>query len=405
MPDRRGDLKAYTAVVEYLADWNIPAPAGLVFHASKSLASSAVARTKPEPRDGGLRIAWLSDLHVEADDKTVPGTFSPLKRFAGRFMQLKATPLTQYFKIRNMQTILGRVRELKPDHVLVTGDLTNYAHESQFRSVHDEFLNVQAKIRQEDASQGAPKPAKLDFNLWTILPGNHDVTNESTADGPVRPNLGMFFKYFGKAYDFEPQENNFDFAFPLVKNLKGRTSDMSVRLIGLDSTVSNPVWEVGVNARGRIDGEQMRRLTKRLSEEAPGAMMLVALHHHPIVVVELNSDIEDYFLSLKEADGRKLVKLCANTGVSAILHGHFHCFATWSGLTPSSQQMAIIGSPAGTVNILNNHEEFLELREADRETPDEGIQQGLALYSHQRWKDGTWVETFTGIFLPKPPSI
>jgi 3',5'-cyclic AMP phosphodiesterase CpdA len=404
-PDRRGDLKAYTAVIEYLADWTLPAPAGLIFHAGKNLSVSTVARSSPVPRDGGLRIVWLSDLHVEADDKSVPGTVSPLKRFAGNLMQFKATPLTQYFKIRNMQTILSRARELKPDHILVTGDLTNYARESQFRSVHDEFLNTQAMLRKDGTTVTPPVAAKLDPSLWTILPGNHDVTNESAGDGVVRANLGMFFKYFANAYDFEPQGNNFDLAFPLIKRLKGRNGDILVRLIGLDSTVSNPVWDVGVNARGRVDVEQMSRLTKRLSEEGSADIVLVALHHHPIVVVELNSAIEDYFLSLKEGDGRKLVKLCANTGVSAILHGHFHCFSTWSGLTPSNRQLAILGSPAGTVNILNNKEEFLEFREADRETPDEGVQRGLGLYSHQRWRDGTWGETFTGVFLPQPALV
>jgi 3',5'-cyclic AMP phosphodiesterase CpdA len=398
-PVRLGGLKAYTAVVEYLADWMVPTPAGLLFHVARDLSDSVTARPEPQPRPGGLRIAWLSDLHVAAEDPTVPGSFNLLKRWAGTFMRFKGTPLTEHFQLRNVRTILERLTIDRPGHILITGDLTNYAQESQFRSLHDQLLSVQRSLLPADGSARSSTDGKLDPALWTILPGNHDVTDERACADPVRYNLGMFFNWFGSTYLPALTLTGYDNAFPMTKPLKTRDDAFSVRLIGLDSTVPAPVWRVGVNARGRIDAGQLTRLRDLFSAPAPHQITLVALHHHPIVVPELVSAVEDYFLGLKEGDGRDLVKLCANNGVSAILHGHFHHFSSWSGLTPTGGQMSIIGSAAGTVNLPGTSEEYLELREAERETAT-GVEQGLAVYTHRHVHDGSWAVSYTGIFLP-----
>ncbi len=63
-------------------------------------------------------------------------------------MRFEGTPLTQHFQLRNLSTILNRIEILRPDHILVTGDLTNYAQEGQFRSVHDQFLSVQTRLER-----------------------------------------------------------------------------------------------------------------------------------------------------------------------------------------------------------------------------------------------------------------
>lgn len=391
---RIGDLKAYTAVAEYLADWGLRAPAGLIFHAAKGLGSSSVLRAEPEIVDGGLRVAWLSDLHVAAQDEQQPARFNPVQKWAGAFMHFKGTPLTQYFQQRNVQTILRRLQELKYDHILVSGDVTNYATAGQFKFVRDEFLNIQAGIPNVD---GTPRPASLDPQLWTILPGNHDVTTENRGSILVRRNLGMFLENFGESYSRSDCEGG-DEIYPLRKVLRGRKSFFKLQLLGLDSTVTSPVWHVGVNARGRIDANQLKKLARLLNEKVNVSMTFVALHHHPLVVPEMISAAEDFFLSLNESDGRKLVQLCASSGVSAILHGHFHRFSSWSGLVGSGRQMVVIGSSAGSLTVPDTAEEFLEIREAEQETPG-GVQRGLGLY-RQHYQSGGWVQQFTGIFLP-----
>jgi hypothetical protein len=383
-----GNLKAYSAVVEYLAAWIIFAPVGLVFHAEKSLAS--VGRTNPEPREDGLRLIWLSDLHVAEVTEPIRGRANLLKRVAGKFMHVKGNPITQHFQLKNLSVILDRVKGLSPSHILVSGDVTNYAESKQFSSVRENFISVQTAIKRNTSNE-------LDPNLWTVLPGNHDVTNEEATGGRIRGNLGKFFSTFGDAYDPRSNLNDNDQIFPIVKTLP-ISGGKSVRLVGVDSTRDSPVWQIGLNALGRIDEAQMNRLNAQLATRPNIAMTLVALHHHPIVIPNIVSELEDHFLSLDPGASRRLIKICAHSDVSAILHGHFHQFSTWSVLTPENRQMAIIGSPAGTVAVPPEPIEFLELREANRETSI-ALEHGLALYSH-RHEHGVWTERFTGVFFP-----
>jgi 3',5'-cyclic AMP phosphodiesterase CpdA len=390
-----GNLKAYSAVLEYLADWTVPVPAGILFHASKGLEEAFLLRTEPRAIDGGLRIAWISDLHIAADHDPEPGYFNPLRRFAGQFMHMNGTPMSRFFQLRNVQSILDRLKTMRPNHILITGDMTNYAREGQFKSVHGQLLSVQAAILGE----AALNPGELDAKLWTILPGNHDVTTEKAANCVIRKNLGLFFQWFGSTLDPNLRESGYDDAFPLEKTIGTGNGRLSVRLFGLDSTVSFPVWQVGVNARGRIDVDQKGRLLEKLARRSPSDLTLVALHHHPIVVPELISAVSDYFLSLDEREGRALIQMCATNDVSAILHGHFHRFSSWSGRTPQKQQLAIIGSPAGSLVVPETDIEFLEFREAEHETQN-SMQEGLALYSH-KMVDRRWTVSFAGTFLPK----
>src|SRR6202023_2529787 len=115
-----------------------------------------------------------------------PGRFTwiercnPLRHFAQNWMRFKGTPLSQHFAEQNLREILNQIKISKPTHILVTGDLTNYAREAQFQLVHDLFLETQ------DAIKGRART--LDPDLWTILPGNHDVTNEGAQPG-ARSNL------------------------------------------------------------------------------------------------------------------------------------------------------------------------------------------------------------------------
>jgi 3',5'-cyclic AMP phosphodiesterase CpdA len=235
--------------------------------------------------------------------------------------------------------------------------------------------------------KGAPAENRLDPSLWTILPGNHDITTERKTGGSIRHNLGMFFHFFADAYD--GTRSSYDDTFPFRRNLGGKNEGIKVRLICLDSNVEWPVWVVGLNARGRIDNAQFEEFARKLSEANNNELVIVALHHHPIVVPEMISNSEDYFLSLDESVGRRFVALCATNGVAAILHGHFHKFSIWSGQVPEgTRSMQIIGSPAGSMNIPNVSEEFLELREASLND-----RRGLALYSHFYEKD-KWMEKY-----------
>lgn len=143
----------------------------------------------------------------------------------------------------------------------------------------------------------------------------------------------------------------------------------------------------------------MSRLASILNSTRDSSeIVIVALHHHPIVIPEMVHDAEDYFLSLDEAIGRRLVSLCATSGISAILHGHFHRLSQWTGsVRNNTRNISIIGSPAGTVEVPNMSNEFLEWREATIET-ETIIRQGLALYRHTQ-QSGIWVKEYLNVFI------
>lgn len=386
-PGRRiGDLKAYTAVGEYLAGETVNTPAGLLFDLAPTIEREL--RARPVDATDGLRIAWLSDIHIAQDNDERPYSMNLVKRALVGFKYLKGTPLTQRFQQSSLTAVLREVEKRKPDHILVTGDVSNYAKPEQFEHARAAFLATQRVI------QGPDSQDQLDRRLWTILPGNHDVTGQRPAGGRQRRHLGMFFHYFSQAYD--GPRSDWDETFPYVKELGGR-DQISVRLIVLDSTCAWPVSVVGFNARGRIDPAQLHRLQERLSGGSPRELLLVTLHHHPIVVPEMVSDVEDYFLSLEEAEGRKLVSLCAASGVSAILHGHFHALSRWSGRAPRGRgEMQIIGAPSGTMGDV---EQFLELREATFEDAG-GRRVGLALYTHRRTQGDRWDDIYEAFIEP-----
>ena len=345
-------------------------------------------QNRPEDTPNGLKIVWLSDLHVARESDPQPFA---LKRFFRSNFHIRGNQLTQRFAEVNLKTILAKVEKLRPDHILVTGDLTNYAEPHQFKEVRDLFRGAQKTIQSLGSLED------LDPDLWTILPGNHDITDIDRKEGVERRNLGMFFKHFGET--FPGGGSDADGAFPVLKPLLRKSpTGLGVRIIGLDSNVQWPVWRVGINARGRIDRSQLDRLDATLSTyfKRDNELVLVLLHHHPVVVPHIESELNDYFLSLNEADGRRLVKLCSGFAVSAILHGHFHSFSYWTCTASSDamRQMAIIGAPTGTLNAPHVGVEFMELREAYRNS-SWGARRGLALYQHrlkqepnqERWQE------------------
>jgi 3',5'-cyclic AMP phosphodiesterase CpdA len=335
----------------------------------------------PKDRENGNRIAWLSDIHIAREGDVKP----LLHKGLIPFFRNKGSRLAQEFPLGNLKTILAEIQKIKPDHILVTGDLTNFGLSHQFQSLRELFLVAQQVIKPK-----APAD-ELDSNLWTILPGNHDVTEEGHANCQTRKNLGLFFKYFKDSYPC--RQDDYDNIFPLRRTVPRKSPDGNdVVLWGLDSTVKYPVSRVGINARGKVDEPQINELQLHLPKTKPSdTTVLVALHHHPIVVPHIVSDLQEWFLSMNEADGRNFVKLCANTGVSAVLHGHFHSFSYWTVLTPEdNRQMAIIGSPSST--LADDCVQFLELREAWRES-SWGLVNGLALYRHV-FKQRQWTEDY-----------
>jgi 3',5'-cyclic AMP phosphodiesterase CpdA len=355
----------------------------MLWSAAAAVQNEDESRGRPVDVKGGWKAVWLSDLHEASDVKA--GWFNP-KRWVRGAMYASANRLTEYFQWQNLKEIAERIKSLRPAHILVTGDLTNLATPAQFKKVKDLFLELQSDLGNE--SKG------LDRELWTIIPGNHDVRWQATRF-ENRKHFGTFLEYFGELYADEKATSVLD-PFPYENEQFLVTPKTKLRLICLDSNTHWPVWVVGPNAKGKIDNHQMDQLKSKLANAGDREIRLVVLHHHPVTVPKIVSNLENYFLSLDAEDSRNLIAACAAESVAAILHGHFHAYSDWSIpiVKDGTRRMSVIGAPCGTMGAPGVDVAFLELRESLRSTP-KGVELGLAVYSHRQsesqWQHGEYL--------------
>lgn len=129
--------------------------------------------------------------------------------------------------------LLDTARQLSPDLVIVSGDLTQRARRWQFREAHD-FLAC------------LPKPQ-------VIVPGNHDVPLYDVFSRFLRP-LANYRRYI--ADDLEPFYQ-----------------DEEIAVIGINTARSLTF------KGGRINERQVARVLDRLGEISPRTIRIIVTHH------------------------------------------------------------------------------------------------------------------------------
>ncbi len=202
---------------------------------------------------------------------------------------------------------LGRVR---PDHIVITGDLTQIGLPSEFRLAR-EWLSC----------LGSP---------WdvTVIPGNHDAYVPQAWER----SFGLWAPYMlsdgmpaGAEATMHPQA-----MFPTLR-VRG-----SVALIGLSSArPSAPFLAVG-----SLGSDQLRKLEQILKETGQQALCRILLIHHP--------PLPDTVAWRKRlTDSASLRTVLARHGAELVLHGHAHrtCVAEFS---TSSGSIPAIGVPSAS---------------------------------------------------------
>ena len=228
-----------------------------------------------------MRLAHLSDIHYLAR------LHVPVHRFLNK-------RITGYVNLRLLRSfqhdagmldqVVDALREAAPDHLAITGDLTNL-------SLGIEFAELRHLLERLDMP-----PDRI-----TVVPGNHDrYTRGADRDHRMLAYLGPYMR----GDDASPGP------FPFVRLREG------VALVGLDTALSRPPLVAG----GRIGHEQMDRVAAALSREDIRSRFPVLLLHHPpfrrsrhVLGPWLNglSDYPDLYRVLR--------------GRSALLiHGHLH---------------------------------------------------------------------------------
>lgn len=232
------------------------------------------------------RIAHLSDLHVLALEGVPLWRLLTGKRLTGYFNLLLRRGAAHSAALAHH--LLEDLAQQDVDHVVITGDMTNLALESEFAAAR----------RLLERRVGLPA------NRITVIPGNHDRYTRGAFvskrfENTLEPYLQNDLKSLGTG------------TFPVVRLLK------DTAIIGLNSAVPR----LPFIASGQVGSEQVDALKKLLrAPELQGRFVMLAVHHPVVYPV---SAAKVYIKGLRDAD--RLVQALAHWPAGGlVLHGHLH---------------------------------------------------------------------------------
>lgn len=254
-----------------------------------------------------MHIAQLSDLHV-LDLENVRLRDFLSKRITGGVNLL--TRRRNAHPLELAERLVEDVTLQAPDHVCVTGDVTNL-------SLPGEFQRVSRLLRPLGG-----------YDRLTVIPGNHDVYTGGAA------RQRRFESYFGHllfGLDSVPK----DWVFPAVKVVG------EVVIIGLCSAIKTPL----LTAWGHVGDEQLDRVADALDDPSLADKYRIVLLHHNLH--QRSSPFTEATASLQ--DRSEVISRLLALRVDLVLHGHTHK-AHRHAVTRDEHTMLIVGSGSSTQN-------------------------------------------------------
>lgn len=216
----------------------------------------------------GLTLAHVSDLHLPFEP-----VLSPRQRLSKR--QLSAWSWQRRRALHRTDILDALAQDLRAhavDHILVTGDITNFSLPGEFEQAA-RWLTALAP------------PERL-----SIVPGNHDAL----VPVPHAQGLGLW-QGWTRAAD----------GWPVVHHRDG------VALIGLNSALPT----APLLARGRLGDAQLARLEQLLIAEGQAGRTRIVMLHHPPAAGAIG-----WRKAL--ADAPALRAVLKRAGAELVLHGH-----------------------------------------------------------------------------------
>lgn len=179
---------------------------------------------------------------------------------------------------------LNQIEEL--DFVLFTGDLFDYAAQSEF----DQFQQVIQALTKK----------------YYVIPGNHDRRSPQSPTGLTRPQLAQHFNPQVEARPTDPEAQMGYWSI---------TVHPQIQLIGLDS-IKDADWG------GVIDSRQMRWLEDELSRHIDKLIILAV--HHPLHQLAPIDELPDWHRFVCENGAEVLALLDKFPQAKVVLTGHHH---------------------------------------------------------------------------------
>jgi 3',5'-cyclic AMP phosphodiesterase CpdA len=213
-------------------------------------------------------FAHVSDLHLPFEP-----ALSPRQRFSKR--QLSAWSWRRRRALHSGDVLGALARDVRAhavDHILVTGDITNFSLPGEFRQAARWLADL--------------APAER----ISVVPGNHDAL----VHVPVHEGLGLWDAW-----------TRAEAGWPFVHRRGG------VSIVGLNTALPT----APLLARGALGTRQLRRLEDLLVAEGEAARTRIVMLHHPPARGAIG-----WRKAL--ADRQALCDVLRRAGAELVLHGH-----------------------------------------------------------------------------------
>jgi 3',5'-cyclic AMP phosphodiesterase CpdA len=259
-----------------------------------------------------FRLAHVTDPHFRGFEGARPGEFFS-KRAIG-LANLVVSRVRKH-KMQLLDDLRVDLRAQAPDHLALTGDLSNVALAGEWR----------AALAWIDLSGVPPESV-------SVIPGNHDAYVEAAVKARTFERLFAAYQTTdlatGLATDPETDlARRDDAVYPFVHLRE------EVALIGVSSAVATG----DLGAWGRVGTPQLERLEAILRSPALTGKTRVVLIHHPPV---LHKAGEHRNLRDREA----FAAVLARAGAELVLHGHDHEDQRAQLPGPDGRPIPIIGA-------------------------------------------------------------
>ena len=275
---------------------------------SDTVKLSTTNRTTAEAASGkSFVLAHFSDPHFARVDHIKTRDFFN-KRLLG-YLRWKLKRQVEHSD--ELLTILDKdLQRSKPDHIAITGDLTQLGLPVEFEIAHDWLQTLGAA------------------NRVTVIPGNHDTYIKTD-----------WHETFAHWLDY------------MVADVQDQPANLITSLDGLFPTlrIRNRIALIGINtaypsephlATGTIGNDQLKKLETILKHLSGQRLFRIVLIHHPPV-----QGIVSWRRSL--IDAASLRMMLERYGVELVLFGHAHKTAHGNLDTPSGLIPAI-GAPSAS---------------------------------------------------------
>jgi len=259
----------------------------------------------PRPDRGGMfLLAHVTDPHFRGSLAGVGPAAFVNKRAIGALNLV--VNRTRKHKMELLEALRLDMRAQAPDHLTLTGDLSNVSLTGEWR----------AALAWIDTCGLAPASI-------SVIPGNHDAYVEAVVAS--REFETMFAPYMTS--DLAPAAAAGERAdYPYVQIRDG------IAFVGVSSSV--PTGDLG--AWGRIGDAQLARLERVLAApELAGKTRVVLIHHPPV----LHKQGEQRNLK----DRAALAAVLARAGAELVLHGHDHDDQRAELAGPGGRPIPVIG--------------------------------------------------------------